>query len=180
MISQLSDHLHFDADQLRLQYYHPHKDRTNARPWACGQINNALTPTYWLAGSEKRHPMDYNAYDHATGKEMVPTTPLKSTNEVIHSSVRLRLGLHGKGLDDKGGYQPESLAGWSLSGVEKQPRSAPVSLKDVQEAQKKIHWQLGRDDSKLLPESIMSEKEWDLLKSVSPDVESNFLSIAAS
>jgi hypothetical protein len=180
MISQLSDYLHFDRDQLQMQYYHPHKATSDVRPWSCGQINNALTPTYWLAGTEKRHPLDYNAYDHDTGKEKVPRTPLKTTNESIHASVRLRIGLGGKGPDDKGIYRPEPLAAWSVNGVEDKPRAGPVSLQEIQAAQKHIYWQVGADSSKRLPEAVLSEREWSLLKSFSPSIESKFLSTVTS
>jgi hypothetical protein len=67
--------------------------------------------------------MDYNYYDHATGEEKVPKQPLVNTQERMHSSVRLRMGVPGKGLEDKGDYNPEAMDGWKVHGTA--PASAP-------------------------------------------------------
>jgi hypothetical protein len=143
-----------------------------------GAIYNPLTgwsgKLEWLGGIESRAPGDYNRYDWKTGKEFQPLRPLQHTFEAIHPSVRLRMGLPGKGLEDLGDYIPESLDGWKVIGAAGNPSSGAVNFSEIQKGQKDIHWQKG---DKVLPEAIISEIEYDLLKSIVPSVEGSFLSI---
>jgi hypothetical protein len=116
--------------------------------------------------------MEYNVYSHDTGKEKVPKTPLVNTNEKVHASVRLRLGIPGKGLEDRGEYAPGALDGWKVVGVANVP-VGPVTLPQIQVGQKKIYWQ---KEGRTMEEEVMSELEWDLLKTGTPDLQEKFLS----
>ncbi|KAF2424255.1 hypothetical protein EJ08DRAFT_652495 [Tothia fuscella] len=172
MISKLSKFISFDVIVLKEQY-HKLGSADSKRPWACGQIHDPFATWYKkIGGYEKRTPMEYNRYSHDTGKEMVPTTPLQNTCEKIHPSVRLRMGLPGKGLEDRGEYAPAALDGWSVVGV-RAPTAGNVKLQQIQEVQRKIFWQKG---AKRMEEEIMSELEWELLKTSDPSVLDKFTS----
>lgn len=116
--------------------------------------------------------MEYNVYSHDTGKEKVPKTPLVNTNEKMHPSVRLRMGLPGKGLEDRGEYAPGALDGWKVAGVAS-ASAGPVTLQQIQAGQKSICWQ---KDGLKMEEEVMSEIEWDLLKLSAPELQEQFLS----
>jgi hypothetical protein len=128
----------------------------------------------WLGGIETRTPMEYNKYNWRTGKEFQPLKALEHTYETIHPSVRLRMGLPGKGLQDKGDYNPESLDGWKIVGTTDVPHNGTVDLAQIQAGQKNIQWQKG---DKRLPEEIVSKIEYDLFKSFQPSLEGSFLSV---
>jgi hypothetical protein len=128
----------------------------------------------WLGGIDSRTPMDYNRYDWKTGKEFQPLRPLEHTYETIHPSVRLRMGTPGKDLENSGDYVPEGLDGWKIIGTTEVPASGTVNIKQIQEGQKNIQWLNG---NKVIPEEIISEIEYDLLKSFAPSIEQKFLSI---
>ena len=69
-----------------------------------------MTGVYNLSGSQTRTPGEYRQIDVFTDR---PTKRhLRHTNEMIHASVRSRIGLEGPGIEDKGTYRPESLRGW--------------------------------------------------------------------
>lgn len=78
------------------------------RPWALGAINRATNPLYALAGKSARTPGLY--------RQIKGTKPefLVSTNEKIHSSVRVRLRCKGLGLDDCAVWEAEALKRWKL------------------------------------------------------------------
>ena len=78
------------------------------RPWALGAINRATNPLYVLAGKKARTPGLY--------KQIKGEKPqfLVSTNEKIHSSVRVRLKCKGLGLDDCAVWEAEALKKWKL------------------------------------------------------------------
>jgi hypothetical protein len=143
-----------------------------------GRLNNPLTgwveKIEWLGGIETRTPMEYNKYNWKTGKEFKPLKALEHTYETIHPSVRLRMGTPGKDINDKGNYNPESLDGWKVIGAAETPSIGSVDLGHIQKGQESIHWQKG---DKKLPEAILSEIEYDLLKSFSPSIEGKFLSV---
>ena len=128
----------------------------------------------WLGGIETRTPMEYNKYNWQTGKEFQPLKPLEHTFETIHPSVRLRMGTPGKGVEDKGDYNPEGLDGWKIVGTAEATSSGAVDLPQVQAGQRNIHWEKG---GKKLPEEIISPIEYDLLKSFAPSIEGKFLNI---
>jgi len=171
MVSQLSKFITFDLDLVKLQFYKP-AGEVPKRPWACGQIHNPFTLAYWAGGVDVRTPMDYNYYDHATGKEKVPTQPLVNTQERMHSSVRLRMGVPGKGLEDKGDYNPEAMDGWKVHGTAPASAPGPVTLEQIQEGQKGIYWQNG---NKKMPEELLTKLEWELMMTFTPTIEAKFL-----
>lgn len=194
MISQLSPYIEFDLEVLKMQYFKTPATEIPKRKWACGKIHDPFTTFYRLAGNHgDRTPMGYNVYDHMTGKEQVPLKPLVDTNEKMHASVRLRMGLPGKGLEDKGDYNPESLTGWKvhgLGGLGKEWDDAEIkhageagsagadgraALKRLQDGQGHIFWQKG---DKKMPEEAISNIEYDLLMSFLPTIEGRFLAIA--
>src|SRR5436305_13455251 len=108
---------------------------------------------WWPGGKAKRTPCSYLVYDHFTGLPKKPPQPLRNTNEKVHASVRVRLGLPGKGLEDKGNYSCAALDGWKVHGV--------------QDSETKFRWQ-NEDGQKSMEEDLLSEIEWELLESISP------------
>jgi hypothetical protein len=70
-----------------------------------------------LAGGDVRTPGRYMRVNPDT---RIPTTPLQNTNEFIHASARVRLGLRdSKSIDDKGSpYKCAALDGWEISGID--------------------------------------------------------------
>lgn len=118
------------------------------RPWGLGKIHDSMTLFYRLGGSRVRTPGEYReqepASQHGTlfwilwklthrftrlfdpmPKQALPR--LARTNETIHSSVRIRMGKHGLGYNDKGKYDSEALQGWVMHGMETNP-DTPVAL----------------------------------------------------
>ncbi|KAF2280250.1 uncharacterized protein EI97DRAFT_357088, partial [Westerdykella ornata] len=77
------------------------------RPWGFGEIWNSTSGLYALGGGTYRTPGLYHAVTPKTGR--TTNRPLRSTNEYIHPSVRIRLQLHGPGISDKGIYNPRAL-----------------------------------------------------------------------
>lgn len=153
-----------------------------------GEIHNPIKGSLtgrleWLGGIETRTPLEYNEYNWQTGKEFNPERPLTKTGETIHPSVRLRMGLPGKGLSDSGEYNPEALYGWTVVGTAAGPINGPVTLEQIQQGQKSIEWRkkvtdakTGQDKILYLPEAILSPIEFDLFMSVKPGITANFLS----
>lgn len=188
MVQQLSEYLAFDYAVLKEQYYQPQgimpvgrrpKDN-NERPYACGTIHDAMTALYELGGLGRRTPDGYNFYDHMTGREKKPLQPLVNTCEMIHPTVRLRLGLPGKGLWDKGQYDAVALHGWTCHGTRASSQSAsgPLDLQQIQEGQKAIHWDNTTQPGKRMPEALLGPIEYDLMCSIQPSIRDRFLSIA--
>jgi hypothetical protein len=123
----------------------------------------------------------------------VPLQPLIDTNERMHAIVRLRMGLPMKGLEDKGDYDPESMEGWTatgLGGVKNEPNDAATenaavprqggvagitALKEIQDGPQKI---IRNKESKGMREEPMSLFEWELLTSFVPSIGGQFLAIA--
>lgn len=71
-----------------------------------------------LIGHADRTPGRYESCDAKTGRKCKLQRPLRQTNEKIHPSARVRVAMHGKGLDDKGEYFPKGLKGFELVGPE--------------------------------------------------------------
>ncbi|EPS30299.1 hypothetical protein PDE_05250 [Penicillium oxalicum 114-2] len=84
--------------------YEEHKP---VRPWGLGEMVQPATGIYKLAGKTTRTPGMYHRIDPETS---YPTREfLESTNERIHRSVRIRLGLEGLSYDDVGLYKCRAL-----------------------------------------------------------------------
>ncbi|KUL82972.1 hypothetical protein ZTR_10295 [Talaromyces verruculosus] len=111
--------------------YDEHKP---VRPWGLGQIYGAEVGFYHLSGKTVRTPGMYHRINPDAGS---PTPEfLVNTNERIHRSVRIRLGLDGLGPDDIGLYKCPALfekGPWRLRRMrtriwELDPRYPPWSL----------------------------------------------------
>ena len=155
MISQLSPFLSFSPDyipwqhDLNTQFYAA--KRTAIRPWGLGKIYNSMKGIEALAGSRTRSPGHYFASDPKTGK---PTAKeLVDTRETVHSSVRVRMGVHNRGTEDKGVYRPAALKGWRLVGEATQPNN------------NHLRWEFGEGKmpEKVMMEDDLGEVEVDLL-----------------
>ena len=117
--------------------------------------------------------MEYHPYDHETGKEKSHEM-LVNTHEKIHSSVRIRMGVPGRGLEDSGEYNPAALEGWRVTGTNASGGSQAASLQQIVEAQKSIVWRKG---DLAMPEEPLTELEYKLLNKFLPKLEPGFLSI---
>jgi uncharacterized protein (DUF2235 family) len=174
MVSQLAPWLAFDYEVLKLQLHDPTiPNAKDARSWALGQIHDELKGTMRLGGWIYRSPMEYRPYDHATGKEF-KDRKLVNTCEKIHSSVRIRMGVPGKGLEDKGNYNPASLEGWSIEGTSTTGQSQALGFQEILDGQEKIVWRKG---DLVMQEEPLSQLEYDLLNQFLPKLEPDFLSI---
>jgi hypothetical protein len=80
----------------------------------------------------------------------------------MHASVRIRKGTPGRGLDDRGVYDPPALQGWDCIGVN-----------DKQ----KVQWVLPGHERKTMDEDELLPLEIDLLKNISPGVFDNLWKI---
>ncbi|KAK5055342.1 hypothetical protein LTR84_013092 [Exophiala bonariae] len=117
------------------------------RPWGLGKIHNSMSFFFRFGGSRVRTPLEYReqelASQHGTvlwiiwklihriglafGHSQHLRPRLARTEETIHSSVRIRMGKHGLGYDDKGTYDSQALQGWAMHGVETNPET-PIAL----------------------------------------------------
>ena len=186
MVGQLSPFLDFDMNVLRAQYHQKSSSASDVRDWSCGRLHdsyNAHLEVYFLCGKQDRAPMDYCALDHATGEPALPKRRLKNTNETVHSSVRLRMGIPGHDLADEGKYHPRALEQWTCRGVQPQAEAggsrARVDVKEIRDGQKGVFWEYhGRDGArKNMPEAPLGDVEYELLRSVVPSIEGRFLSV---
>jgi hypothetical protein len=83
------------------------------RPWGLGAILKPVGLLTRIFGKKMRTPGLYRKPNPMTGK--TTASFLEDTNERIHSSVRIRLALHGLGLNDKGIWDIPALKGkWRL------------------------------------------------------------------
>jgi len=169
--------LDFDLELLKAQYWSAAQEETKPCPWACGAIHDSMTAQYWLGGVAYRTPDEYLRYNHSTGEPWVPAQPLVNTRERVHSSVRIRMGLPGPGIGDKGVYSSRALEGWDVKGVEKGKEidDDHVNLEAIREGQKSIYWE---KDGKQLPEELLGPFEYKLLMTCLPSVAGKFLTIA--
>ena len=97
-----------------------------------------------------------------TGKPK--NVPCQGTNERVHASVRIRKGLHGRGLDDNGVYNPPSLKDWVCTGVDS----------------KKPRWILPGHKEKSMEEDELLPLELELMKFISPDLPQHIWNIQGS
>ncbi|EXJ83380.1 hypothetical protein A1O1_07002 [Capronia coronata CBS 617.96] len=119
--------------------------RPHLRPWGLGKIHDSFTLFFKLGGSRVRAPGEYREQElgsqqgtvvwifmnlssqlkrilginDSRSSQLLPR--LKRTNETIHSSVRIRMGMEGLGYNDKGKYDCQALQGWVLYGRETEP-----------------------------------------------------------
>ncbi len=128
-----------------------------------GTIPNSVKHFYVFAGGAARTPGHYFATDPKTDQ---PTSRLlQNTQEFVHASVRTRWRLPGHGINNKGLYEPESLKGWTLMGLEPGEDSADPDMGDQE-----IWWQYDGHDARFksaknkLPEDKLGPYEKLLLK----------------
>jgi hypothetical protein len=170
--------LKFDLALLKAQFYDPTKEKREPRPWGCGDLHDAMTLGYCLGGEEYRTPDQYLRYNHRTGDPWDPPQPLVNTCERVHSSVRMRMGLPGPGIGNKGVYTSRALEGWDVKGTKKEELGGDdddVQLETIQEGQKSIYWE---KDGKKLQEELLGPLEHELLKMFLTTSERKFLSVA--
>lgn len=121
MTSQLARFLAFDPEYLRFcvkvnaDYYKAAK--MPVRGWAMGKMTNPMTGIQVLAGKRARSPGQYYRTDYETGAPEYDQS-LQNTFETIHPAVRIRRWnkQQGKGMDDKGSYDPSPMDGFKLIG----------------------------------------------------------------
>ncbi|KIW30846.1 uncharacterized protein PV07_02539 [Cladophialophora immunda] len=117
------------------------------RPWGLGKIHDSMSFFFKLGGSRIRTPGDYREQELASQHGVLfwmlykifhrltsrfedkhhALPRLRRTNETIHSSVRIRMGKHGLGYNDKGAYDSQALEGWVMHGVETNP-DTPIAI----------------------------------------------------
>ena len=167
--------LAFDLAVLKSQFGGATEEKREPRPWACGDIHDAMSLTYFLGGIAHRMPDQYLRYNHSTGEPWVPAQPLVNTCERVHSSVRVRMGLPGPGIGNKRVYTSRALEGWDLKGTVKGELGHDnVKLETIREGQKSIYWE---KESKRIPEDLLGPLEYELLRTFLPTCERKFLSI---
>ncbi|KAG9604501.1 2-amino-3-carboxymuconate-6-semialdehyde decarboxylase, partial [Aureobasidium melanogenum] len=116
--------------------------------WSLSRIDDSLHGIYYTTGSLDRTPKNYHEHD-IDGSET--STRCIGTEERVHPSVRIRMGLKGPSLDDeKRPYSPPALKNWSCVGVDgtEKPSIRWVALNKV----------LGD-----MPEDNLSDLEMELL-----------------
>ena len=138
---------------LNTDYYR--KQHEAVRPWGMGKIYNSLTGITVLAGKKIRTPGRYFASNVKTGNST--SRPLLDTQEYIHASVRVRKTLGGLGAEDRGPYNPSSLAGYHLEGDPEQHD---------------VRWEYGKQGKRpkrILPEDQLGDLELEILSSSKPE-----------
>ena len=175
------------------------------RPWGLGKIHNSMSVFFRLGGSKVRTPGEYSmpvrAGDNGTlwwiikrcvyhvtlhlgGKE-IEMPKLGNTNETIHSSVRIRMGKKGLGYDDKGLYDSQALAGWTMAGEESNPHTPhQLELPGQAGAMKNVRWRkvvkrrnekTGKEED--VPLQMMEDEMGDFEKMILqlwPEIEEGF------
>jgi uncharacterized protein (DUF2235 family) len=181
MVQQLSSYgLEFNMQLLKDQYWSELRaadKSTEKRDWACGMIHDAMTWWYRIGGLAYRTPMEYLRYDHATGEPYTnPDQPLVCTEEMMHASVRIRMGLPGLGFLDKGTYESRPMEGWNVKGCAAlEDDDSRVRLESINRGQENIYWE---KEGKKLPEAPLGPLEYELLRTFLPSCEGKFLTIA--
>ena len=132
-----------------------------------GRIDESLTAFYKLTHSLPRTPDQYWETDGQTGKPK--NVRCQGTKEHVHASVRIRKGLHGRGLDDNGVYNPPALRDWTCTGVDsKNPRWTLPG-----------HTMPGQKEP-LMEEDELLPLELELMQYISPYVYDNLWKIQGS
>ncbi|KAH0541952.1 hypothetical protein FGG08_003584 [Glutinoglossum americanum] len=165
MMSKLEPFLSFNTTYLELQYKstkdYEMKQYRQERSWGLGFIQNSSTGLMRISGKSVRTP---GRYCLANRKAGLTTTPLENTNEYIHASVRVRLGLKGaKGIDDKGRYKCEALDGWILEGVDIDGDGVIDGSSAGNLGQTEISWRHKDPDVPRLKEEVLGDLEKELL-----------------
>jgi uncharacterized protein (DUF2235 family) len=100
---QRHDWLQFDEEYVerwydcQLDWYEKHKEAPY-KGWARGKLYDSNTFPQSLAGQRTRGPGQYHRTFYETGKTNF-AKPLENTNEQIHSSVRARMDMGGRGVE---------------------------------------------------------------------------------
>lgn len=180
MISQLDSLLDFDKSYVRQQYRlseeaHRAEGTRVPREWGLGKIHNSMTGLFFLGGQRIRTPGDYAEIDRKTMMPKVPRQRLKNTNEFVHASVRVRMGLGGLGYNDQGFYDSEALKGWKMKGTLVAERARanlpPLETKHPLERLSNVCWfsdmegeYAPQSEPPILPEDTLGDLEMDILK----------------
>lgn len=149
-----------------------------------------MTLIFRLAGKTRRTPREYRATDRLTFRAR---QRLINTNECVHASVRIRMGLCGYGYNDHGYYDSQGLVGWTMEYTElcsssSPPSSAPVRTKGVKRgdlgSMTDVKWvkkdPQGRNDPEMvMPEDELGELEQEIMN-LWPDVVEGFSTIKPS
>ena len=198
MISQLDHLIDFDHSYVRQQYRlseeaHAKHGGREDRPWGCGYIHNSMQGLFLLGGSTVRTPADYSEIDRHTLQPKKPRQRLKNTNECVHASVRVRMGLKGLGYNDQGYYDSQALTGWRMEGTlcteRSRPRASietkvpPIATKPTIDRLQDVRWVYDTGE-KTIPRLVMPEDQlgdlemeilrdwhknvWDQLPTLSP------------
>ena len=174
MISQLEDLIDFDhghvTRQNRLSTERHEKMGTPIRDWGTGKIHDSMTLFFRLGGSKTRTPGEYFETDrkHATGKLDATNRKLENTGEVMHSSVRIRMGRQGLGYNDKGTYDSEALQGWTMKATEQNSPPTPIHTQSPGAVLKgrisDVRWVKKLPGDKETPEPSLPEDEMGALE----------------
>jgi hypothetical protein len=143
-----------------------------------------MTLIFRLAGKARRTPHEYRATDRLTYKAK---QRLRNTNESVHASVRIRMGLKGYGYNDNGFYDSQGLEGWTMEGTESfswisavNSLTAPSKKVEVW-SMTDVKWVKTDPEKHSLPDLVMPEDELGALERECmkswPDVEKGFASI---
>ncbi|KAI5367831.1 hypothetical protein Slin15195_G029640 [Septoria linicola] len=120
------DWIKFDDDFINVcfrqtsNYYAKDSSGEDYNGWAMGKVYDSNTFPQFLTGSKVRTPGLYQKMDYNTGKNT--GVPLKITNECIHSSVRARMDLAGRGVEPQEWYQRVASFFWRLITFQKGPK----------------------------------------------------------
>ncbi|KAF2463083.1 uncharacterized protein BDR25DRAFT_246524 [Lindgomyces ingoldianus] len=175
MISQLATlGLKFNKEVMKKQFYKPIGNEPEL-PWSCGPLHNEFKGMYVLTDKLIRSPMSYLRHDHYTGAPRVPHEVLVNTQEKVHSSVRIRWGLRGKNYEGKD-YVSAALNGWTVEGTATDAAvdEGNIDAKTIRDEQAGIVWKKGE---KIMKEELLSDLEWELLKTVRLGVGMKFVTI---
>jgi hypothetical protein len=168
-MSNLSPWLDFDPGYLKEQRLENQKFNASLKPpltrgWALGRIYESCKFPTSLGGREPRTPQTYTRTNYFTGKDT--KEPLEDTNEAMHASVRARLLTGGKGYEDVGPYEPESLLEWNLHKGEQEVYSDEVVPSG--EGDKRVRWVYRGGEKafegRVLFEDQLGEFELELLR----------------
>lgn len=120
------DWIRFDDDFINLcfrqssNYYASNSGLDDYNGWAMGKVYDSNTFPQSLAGAKVRTPGRYQKTDYLTGKNT--GVPLSVTNEYIHSSVRARMDLAGRGVEPQAWHQTIFSFIWRLITFQKAPQ----------------------------------------------------------
>ena len=120
------DWIRFDDDFIDLcfrqssNYYTSNTSGEDYNGWAMGKLYDSNTFPQSLIGAKVRTPGRYQKTDYITGKDT--GSPLSVTNEYMHSSVRARMDLAGRGVEPQEWYQRIASIIWRFMTFQKGPK----------------------------------------------------------